>query len=246
MVANVVSSSADAPAQACKDCHIGANSLYGETVVNSPKDVENARAGVRRFRAREMIFHENSRPDKVYTLQRGWACRYKLFPDGRRHILAFIVPGDTILAEFVFAGPFSLPFSVKTITECQACLFDISGYVQLCSCGSQQKERIALARDMYSENVTRRQIDLARRSGAARVANLLLELERRLNQRKLVHDGYFDFPLTQSHIADATGLTPQHVNRVLGEWKKQGIVELDSRRACISDANFLTELGNAG
>jgi CRP-like cAMP-binding protein len=38
-----------------------------------------------------------------------------------------------------------------------------------------------------------------------------------------------EFPLRQRHIADATGLTPVHVSKVLGEFQRAGLIEIGER-----------------
>jgi predicted ArsR family transcriptional regulator len=43
------------------------------------------------------------------------------------------------------------------------------------------------------------------------------------------------FPLTQDQIADATGLTPVHVNRSLKALMAEGLVTLSARTAQICD-----------
>lgn len=49
---------------------------------------------VRRRRQREAIICEGDRPNHVNLILEGWACRYKTLADGRRQILAFLMPGD--------------------------------------------------------------------------------------------------------------------------------------------------------
>lgn len=44
-----------------------------------------------------------------------------------------------------------------------------------------------------------------------------------------------DFPLTQTDLADATGLTTVHVNRTLQELRRQGLIELHDRRLTMTD-----------
>ena len=46
-------------------------------------------------------------------------------------------------------------------------------------------------------------------------------------------------PLTQEHIGDATGLTGVHVNRVLRNLQKEGIVEFHYRQLLIIDSEKL-------
>lgn len=48
-----------------------------------------------------------------------------------------------------------------------------------------------------------------------------------------------DWPLTQTDLADATGLTPVHVNRTLQELRRDGLIELSGRRLAIPDMDAL-------
>jgi len=59
-------------------------------------------------------------------------------------------------------------------------------------------------------------IGLGRRSGPRRLAHLFCELYVRQKAAGLVkEDGRCALPITQSVMADALGLTPVHVNRIL-------------------------------
>lgn len=48
----------------------------------------------RRVPARLDLIREGDKPGPVYVMLEGWACRYKLLPDGGRQITAFLIPGD--------------------------------------------------------------------------------------------------------------------------------------------------------
>ena len=43
---------------------------------------------------RQDLIREGDDPSHVYLILEGFACRYKLLPDGRRQIMAYLVPGD--------------------------------------------------------------------------------------------------------------------------------------------------------
>jgi DNA-binding transcriptional regulator YhcF (GntR family) len=49
-------------------------------------------------------------------------------------------------------------------------------------------------------------------------------------------DDRLPFPLTQEDLADATGLTPVHVNRTLKQLREEGLVELQGKMLTIMDA----------
>ena len=44
-----------------------------------------------------------------------------------------------------------------------------------------------------------------------------------------------DFPLRQHHVADAVGLTPVHVSKVLSEFRRSGVLKISDRSLTILD-----------
>jgi CRP-like cAMP-binding protein len=81
------------------------------------------------------------------------------------------------------------------------------------------------------------------RDAKTRIAHLLCEMACR--SRAPVTDGkvIFHLPMTQTHIADATGLTPVHVNRCLKGLEGAGVV-LRSKTVRIADWDALTRLAD--
>ena len=53
----------------------------------------------------------------------------------------------------------------------------------------------------------------------------------------------FELPMTQLDIADALGLTPVHVNRVVQELRRAGLLELHKHVVSLPDLPRLKELG---
>ncbi len=82
--------------------------------------------------------------------------------------------------------------------------------------------------------------DLGRRSAAERVARLILDIWQRLEKAGMIEGNCIEFPLRQTHIADATGLTPAYVNKVLGEFRSAGLV--GNLRLTVIDMRKLRQL----
>ena len=83
----------------------------------------------------------------------------------------------------------------------------------------------------------------ARLSALARVAHLLCELACRYG---VVGDDdriVYDLPMTQQHMADVTGLTSVHVNRMLRQLRESGLADIAARRATILDWSALCRTG---
>ena len=66
---------------------------------------------------------------------------------------------------------------------------------------------------------------------------MILNLAERLSERGMVQSATMeiDFPLRQHHIADATGLTPVHVSKVLTEFRRSGLINISDRALTIVD-----------
>ena len=51
--------------------------------------------------------------------------------------------------------------------------------------------------------------------------------------------GTFDLPVTQAELADTTGLSAVHVNRVLQQLREERLIELEGRRLIVRDPERL-------
>ena len=78
-------------------------------------------------------------------------------------------------------------------------------------------------------------VNVGRRDARARIAHLLCEFARRLELAGLTNGEGYELPMTQEHLADATGLTPVHVNRTLKRLEKEGLVVRNRRHVGIPD-----------
>lgn len=82
-----------------------------------------------------------------------------------------------------------------------------------------------------------------RRNAQARIAHLLCEMAVRCNVNTTEREIEFSLPLTQTHLADATGLTAVHVNRSLKALEADGLASFRHRQAVIYDWDRLVERG---
>ena len=71
-------------------------------------------------------------------------------------------------------------------------------------------------------------------------ASLLFGLRREASRPA----GSFELPMTQEQLADATGLTPVHVNRVLKMLEAEGLISRQRRNIQFSDWRALQDVGD--
>ena len=86
-------------------------------------------------------------------------------------------------------------------------------------------------------------VNVGRRDARGRIAHLLCEFARRLEVADLTEEYRYELPMTQEQIADATGLTPVHVNRVLKGLSRDGLIERERRFVRIPNWEALRRAG---
>ena len=191
----------------------------------------------RKVAARRSIIREGDKPDHVHVMVEGWAARSETLRDGSRQITAFLLPGDfcdlhvTILEE--------MDHDIIALTDAKV------AYVSHKAMEELPRERPELGRALWwatlvDEAVLRSWIsNIGRRDAYRRIAHLFCELYARLKLVGLVEEDSFELPLTQDILADALGLTPVHVNRMLQRLRGEGLIELSERTLVILDVQRL-------
>ena len=170
-------------------------------------------------------------------LVEGFIARYKDLADGQRQIMEVHVPGDFLdLHSFLLKR---LEHSIGSLTPVRV------AYVPHDALRKITEDHPHLARLLWFSTLLDAAIhrehivSVGRRSAASRIAHLICELQVRLEVVGLSRDMRFALPLTQSDMADATGLTSVHVNRTIQELRRDGLIELHNRRLTIPDLKAL-------
>ena len=187
------------------------------------------------------LISAGERPTDCTLLLEGWACRYKLLPEGKRQITGFVIRGDLCDLDGLVMG--SLDHSVSTLTAAKVALVPRDLLLGL------MNTHPALARtlwqDTLAEAASAREwvVNVGGRPAYGRIAHLLCEMGLRL-QVAGQGDGFrFEFPVTQVDLADATGMTNVHVNRTLQEMRSDGLITWTGSEVMIPDWERLQEVG---
>ena len=194
----------------------------------------------RKVAARQDLIREGDRPGPVFVILEGWAFRYKVLPSGTRQVLAFLMPGDScdlnigLLAE--------MDHSIQTITPCLVATIDRADMESI-----MDRHR-GVARAMYigqliDEGTMRAWItSMGRRTSIERVAHLMCELYIRARNIGLATEPRFALPLSQLLLADALGMTPVHLNRVVKALRLAGAMTLQRGSIVVDDPSKLVQI----
>ncbi len=226
----------------CDKCGLVEPTLYRFVHKDERQAIKQRRVAVQHVEARRVLIPEGTIPERLFALREGWAFRYKELPGNRRQILSFIVPGDCISLESLIFPKFPFPYSINTLTPVTLCTFAVGDIIRIVNASPSQRAALDDEALRFYQSMTRRVIDLGRRRAHGRIAQLILELEEQLARHHLEKNHTFEFPLRQEHIADATGLTSAHVNRVLSEIRKKNLIDMGPRQLRIIDHNALVDI----
>jgi CRP-like cAMP-binding protein len=190
--------------------------------------------------AQTEIVHERQEGHHAFILQEGWACAYKLLPDGGRQVIDFSVPGDFMGLRSVLLRTSDHAFAAVSdivVAEVSARQM-IDTFHQMPRLGAA----ILWAASRDEAMVVEHLVSIGRRSALVRTAHLLLELGLRLQVVGRGSDSGYVCPLNQYLLADALGLTAIHVNRVLRQLRELRLVTFREGRVEFHDLKGLREL----
>lgn len=185
------------------------------------------------------IITEGMVPRSVFLLKQGMAMRYRNLPDGGRQIMTFLIPGD-LCDMHVFLVK-EMDHSIGTITPVRVAPISRESIMGLF--GARPRISAALWWSSMQEEAMLREriVSLGRRDARGRIAYLMCELLWRHAAVGLTSGSgeAFELPLTQTELGDTLGLTPVHVNRILKEFREQGLIAMRQRTLALMDVEKL-------
>jgi CRP-like cAMP-binding protein len=194
----------------------------------------------RKVEARTELISEGHARQDCYVLLEGWAACFKLLPDGQRQIINFSIAGDFLgLRSFLLRAAVH---SAVTLTEAWVSQFEQQRVLEILDELPRLGAAILWALSREQAIVVEHLASIGRRKATERLAHLLLELGERLKLVGFADDGGYACPLTQDELADAVGLTPIYINRVLRRLRERGLASLSQRQLVIHDLAGLREL----
>lgn len=193
----------------------------------------NAVVSERTIAAKREIAPKGAHADSIIVLMEGWACRYRLLPDGRRHVCTLFLPGD--VCDHAGLYPNHVGGGVSALSECKTC--DVKVEQLDAFPGGKGGVADGMVRLAASEAaiLTERAISIARRSAFERVTHLLCELTLRLTAIGHGTLSGFRLMMTQEDMADMLGLTAVHLNRTLAAVRARGLIDIVDRQVIILD-----------
>ncbi len=188
------------------------------------------------------LVHEGDAPQECCLILEGFICRYKLLGQGQRQIFSFHLPGE--ITDLQCLQLSVMDHSVGSLSAGRCAYIPHAALRDLID----RFPGIAVAfwRDTLIDAAIFREwlAGIGRRTAHQRIAHLICEVYTRLRSLDLIPDRVFDLPVTQAELGDALGLSTVHVNRVLQDLRRNGLITSKGRRLLIEDWPRLQEAGD--
>jgi len=203
--------------------------------------LESAVARVRDIGADEDIVREGDRPMECSLLLDGFAARYKILSNGRRQFTAIHVAGDFVdLHSFLTK---TMDHGILTLTPCRVAAVP-HATLQKITDDHPHLTRLLWLDTLIDGAIHREWLTaMGRLSATAHLAHLICELFLRLKMVGRTEDDTILMPLTQAELGDTLGLSTVHVNRVLQELRKDGLIRWQGDALTILDWERLKKAG---
>ena len=186
------------------------------------------------------LFTEGDELLNVKIILSGWAIRYRSLPSGHRQILSFLLPGDACASHGAILR--RMDHSIASLTPVRYADIPQASFDRLVE-GAPTIEKAFRKAELVTLSMQREAtLSLGQRSAIARVAHLLSETLYRLQSRGLGGPENLEFPPTQTEIAEATGLTAVHVNRMVQQLRRNGLITLRGKELAIIDVSGLWKI----
>ncbi|MCR2833051.1 Crp/Fnr family transcriptional regulator [Parerythrobacter lacustris] len=214
----------------CQACAIRNRAICAD-LANDEIDLLNAIGRRRKLEAGEQILWEGDDAVLVANVIEGVMKLSTQTSDGKEQILGLAYPSD-------FLGrPFgqTTPYGVEALTDAHVCVFQRSDFDRFAREHPRLEHKL-LERTLMELDRTRRwMLLLGRMNAEQKLASFLLETADRMAPADCSFLGddvpiTFTLPLARQQIADVLGLTIETVSRQFTRMKKEGLIDLPSRR----------------
>jgi CRP/FNR family transcriptional regulator len=222
----------------CVDCNSRSplfNSLTEEELI-----ILNKERYTVLFNKGEVILKQGTRANYLVSIVEGFTKVYIEGDHGRNLVLDFVNPPR------VLGGPGaqirgSHKYSVAAIRETLVCFIDIESFRQVFSSNSTFAEQFLNHCSGNYLAALDRMVGISMKQMHGRMADALIHLSENIYKSKTIADD-----ITRQDIAEYTSMSKDSAIRVLKEFERDQIIDLQGRQIQVLESNKLHEIADRG
>lgn len=180
-----------------------------------------------KFKAAQYLVYQDDIPGKIYIVLDGWANNHKLFEDGRRQIINFVLPGNLIGLQFDETE--NLPYMVEAITDLRVLGIDKAIFWEKIYSNPMLLRQILRKKEKYQRVLEKRIILLTASDSFSSMAQLLALLYSRLLSVGIPENQAKMLPINQVLLSEVLGISYIHAHRIFKKLEKVKLVTQKSQ-----------------
>ncbi|MBC8716052.1 MULTISPECIES: Crp/Fnr family transcriptional regulator [Brucella/Ochrobactrum group] len=191
------------------------------------------------YPADTIIIDQGASIRSIHLVRSGWGCVYRDLSSGERQVIDFPMRCDFVGLRTADGYSYNTITTITPMSVYEIPLASLEQTIkQMPRLGLLFIEMLSRQRSMLIEHLT----NVGCRSAFVRTAHFLLELSDRVKSCGMGEPDSFYCPLTQYQLADALGLTPIHLNRMIRELREDGLVMFKNYKVEILNRRRLVEI----
>lgn len=190
----------------------------------------------------QVLFYEGTRPLGIYCISSGVVKVFKTASNGKEQIIHLAQKGD-FLGYAALLGEENYSNTAMIIEDAKICFIPRESFLNTLSTNSLFFRRITKALSHEIGVMEDKLTDATQKSIRERLAYLLLQLAKSYG----IEGGEsqrINLLLSREEIAGMVGTATESVIRLLSEFKKDDLIELDGKRIIIKDKRGLARLSD--
>ena len=205
-----------------------------DVVTGEEEEVLRASVGqLQEFPAGRTVVRSGTTLSASTLLVEGIMCRYKDLADGQRQIMELHVAGDFVdLHGFLLKR---LDHNVGAMTAIRVANVPHDALRGITETHPHLARMLWFSTLLDAAIHREKILSIGRRSALARIAHIFCELLVRLRIAGLANESGYALPLTQADLADVTGLTSVHVNRMLKKLRDDDLLTFRGGKVVVGD-----------
>ncbi len=189
----------------------------------------------------DIIYNEGSRIPGVYCLNSGIVKHYKTGNDGKEQIIRFSKVGEIFGYRSILSAEPACT-TAKVVEESSVCLIPATHFINLVNKNSDFAMSVIKLSCKELGDANQYILDIAQKNVRERLAEILLLLHENFG---INEDGYLNIFLTREELAGLVGTATESVIRLLSEFKKDGLTELNKRKIKLLDLKKLKHISQS-
>ena len=222
----------------CSDCVLK-SLLFKHLTSNEMTDICYHKTE-KQYKKGEVIIEEGTLIENFVYLKEGLIKLFKRIDNNKSQIISIAKPFDFVSLLSVFSAN-TYNYCVSALEDSTVCIVDLNMIKDLIKHNGDFALDIFEKMNQTSDTIIKSYLDRNRKNLRGRIAYILLYFSN-----DIYKNGTFEMPVSRKEIAELIEMTTENVIRVMSEFRKDKIIQINGKEITILNKDMLNKISSAG